>query len=180
MAFSPKFEGSDRVVLSTKPTNYQGCPVILCKDEHHLITTFLSLFNMYNPDIIAGYNTNQFDFPYLQGRCKVLGISPKCTRDNREWYIRNRFDGGIDVTITGRVVVDLLPIIRANYSLNRYNLVRLHLVNYENLMLAPRNEKCYLGETRILKSDSVFDRDASSHELLLDLKLIDKYIAISR
>ena len=184
MAFSPKFEGSDRVVLSTKPTNYQGCPVILCKDEHHLITTFLSLFNMYNPDIIAGYNTNQFDFPYLQGRCKVLGISPKCTRDNREWYIRNRFDGGIDVTITGRVVVDLLPIIRANYSLNRYNLATAaSLVNYEKLDVSPKEMRnAYLGDYSESwdKVIAYSDRDAELvMKLLLDLKLIDKYIAIS-
>lgn len=184
MAFSPKFEGNDRVVLSTKPTNYQGCPVILCKDEHHLITTFLSLFNMYNPDIIAGYNTNQFDFPYLQGRCKVLGISPKCTRDNREWYIRNRFDGGIDVTITGRVVVDLLPIIRANYSLNRYNLATAaSLVNYEKLDVSPKEMRnAYLGDDNESwdKVIAYSDRDAELvMKLLLDLKLIDKYIAIS-
>lgn len=184
MAFSPKFEGSDRVVLSTKSTNYQGCPVIICKDERHLITTFLSLFNTYNPDIIAGYNTNQFDFPYLQGRCKVLGISPKCTRDNREWYIRNRFDGGIDVTITGRVVVDLLPIIRANYSLNRYNLATAaSLVNYEKLDVSPREMRnAYLGDYSESwdKVIAYSDRDAELvMKLLLDLKLVDKYIAIS-
>ena len=184
MAFSPQFEGNDRVVLSTKPTNYQGCPVILCKDEHHLITTFLSLFNTYNPDIIAGYNTNQFDFPYLQGRCKVLGISPKCTRDNREWYIRNRFDGGVDVTITGRVVVDLLPIIRANYSLNRYNLATAaSLVNYEKLDVSPKEMRnAYLGDYSESwdKVIAYSDRDAELvMKLLLDLKLVDKYIAIS-
>ena len=185
MAFSPQFEGNDRVVLSTKPTNYQGCPVILCKDEHHLITTFLSLFNTYNPDIIAGYNTNQFDFPYLQGRCKVLGISPKCTRDNREWYIRNRFDGGVDVTITGRVVVDLLPIIRANYSLNRYNLATAaSLVNYEKLDVNPKEMRdAYIGDDQAAwdKTIAYSDRDAELvMRLLLDLKLIDKYIAISQ
>ena len=185
MAFSPQFEGNDRVVLSTKPTDYQGCPVIICKDEHHLITTFLSLFNTYNPDIIAGYNTNQFDFPYLQGRCKVLDISPKCTRDNREWYIRPRFDGGVDVTITGRVVVDLLPIIRANYSLNRYNLATAaSLVNYEKLDVSPREMRnAYLGDDNESwdKVIAYSDRDAELvMRLLLDLKLIDKYIAISQ
>lgn len=184
MAFSPKFEGNDRVVLSTKPTNYQGCPVIICKNEHVLITTFLSFINTYNPDIIAGYNTNQFDFPYLQGRCKVLGISPKCTRDNREWYIRNRFDGGVDVTITGRVVVDLLPIIRANYSLNRYNLATAaSLVNYEKLDVSPKEMRnAYLGDYSESwdKVIAYSDRDAELvMKLLLDLKLIDKYIAIS-
>jgi len=185
MAFSPKFEGNDRVVLSTKPTNYQGCPVIICKNEHVLITTFLSFINTYNPDIIAGYNTNQFDFPYIQGRCKVLGISPKCTRDNREWYIRNRFDGGVDVTITGRVVVDLLPIIRANYSLNRYNLATAaSLVNYEKLDVSPKEMRdAYIGDDQAAwdKTIAYSDRDAELvMRLLLDLKLIDKYIAISQ
>lgn len=184
MAFSPQFEGNDRVVLSTKPTNYQGCPVIICKDEHALITTFLSLFNMYNPDIIAGYNTNQFDFPYIQGRCKVHNISPRCTRNNREWYIRNRFDGGVDVTITGRVVVDLLPIIRRNYSLPQYTLREAaKLVKHEKLDVSPKEMRdAYLGDDQAAwdKTIAYSDRDAELvMKLLIDLKLIDKYKALS-
>ena len=184
MAFSPQFEGNDRVVLSTKPTNYQGCPVVICRDEEHLIKTFISLFKSYNPDIIAGYNTNQFDFPYLQGRCKLLNISPNCARNGRDWYIRNRFDGGVDVTMTGRVVVDLLPIIRANYSLNRYNLATAaSLVNHKKLDVSPKEMRnAYLGEDEAAwdKVIAYSDRDAELvMKLLLDLKLIDKYIAIS-
>jgi len=184
MAFSPQFEGNDRVVLSTKPTNYQGCPVIICTDEKNLITTFITLLKSYNPDIIAGYNTNQFDFPYIQGRCKLLNISPNCARNGRDWYIRNRFDGGVDVTMTGRVVVDLLPIIRANYSLNRYNLATAaSLVNHEKLDVSPKEMRnAYLGEDEAAwdKVIAYSDRDAELvMKLLLDLKLIDKYIAIS-
>lgn len=184
MAFSPKFEGNDRVVLSTKPTNYEGCPVVICKDERQLITTFLSFINMYNPDIIAGYNSNQFDFQYLDGRCKALKISPKCARNNREWNIRPRFDGGVDVAITGRVVVDLLPIIRKNYSLPQYTLREAaKLVKKEKLDISPGEMRKSYFEDHSESWDRVVeysDRDAELvMSLLLDLKLIDKYIALS-
>ena len=82
------------------------------------------------------------------------------------------------------MVVDLLPIIRANYSLNRYNLATAaSLVNYEKLDVNPKEMRnAYLGDYSESwdKVIAYSDRDAELvMKLLLDLKLVDKYIAIS-
>ncbi len=185
MSFYPSYNESERIVLTSKKTSYEGCTIIKCKDEADIIKTFLMILRYYDPDIIAGYNSNAFDIPYINTRCNKLNIRPQVTRDNRDWYIRTRFDGGVDVTITGRVVVDLLPIIRANYSLTRYNLKTVSsLVNFEKLdvsMVDLRNG--YISDDTALwdKVVAYSDRDAELViMLLLNLKLIDKYIAISK
>jgi DNA polymerase I len=213
MSFSPQYSEVDRIVLTTKDTGYDGCHIIKCEDEVDLLNTFIFLINDYNPDIVAGYNSNAFDFPYIDKRCKILKVNPTVTRDGRSWYIRPRFDGGVDVTITGRVVIDLLPIIRKNYSLNQYTLKEVaKLVKYEKLDMSPKEmREAYLNgdtaesrntinSTRDTKErskntdtisnirnniwDSVCayaDRDAELvMRLILDLKIIDKYVALSK
>lgn len=196
MSFSPTYNDASRIVLTTKVTSYEGCPVIICKDEKDLISTFIAILNDQNPDIVAGYNSNEFDFQYLNARCKKLGVRPKVTRDHRDWYIRPRFDGGIDVTITGRVVVDLLPIIRKSYSLPQYTLRETaKLVKYEKLDVSPKemreaylNVICVSNNVNDIDSISAWnrtigyaDRDAELvMKLMLDLKIVDKYVALSK
>ena len=49
-----------------------------CKDEQDLLLSFLNKWNnpQYTPDIITGYNTRLFDFPYLINRVKnIIGGS---------------------------------------------------------------------------------------------------------
>jgi len=191
MSFYPSYNESERIVLTSKKTSYEGCTIIKCKDEADIIKTFLMILRYYDPDIIAGYNSNAFDIPYINTRCNKLNIRPQVTRDNRDWYIRTRFDGGVDVTITGRVVVDLLPIIRKSYSLSQYTLREAaKLVNYEKLDTTPKEmRETYLnGEGDNDNSngtswDGVIaysSRDAELvMKLMLDLKLIDKYVALS-
>lgn len=45
-----------------------------CDDEIDLIETFFKLIKHWNPDILAGWNTNGFDFPFIVNRMKRLEI----------------------------------------------------------------------------------------------------------
>lgn len=44
------------------------------KDDREVITKFIEYVRSYDPDIITGYNSNKFDWPYLRDRSKYLGI----------------------------------------------------------------------------------------------------------
>lgn len=44
------------------------------KVDDELIMNFIKYVKEYDPDIIVGYNSNGFDWPYLMDRSKVLGI----------------------------------------------------------------------------------------------------------
>lgn len=48
-----------------------------CDDEVDLIETFFKLIKHWNPDILAGWNTNGFDFPFIVNRMKRLDIDTK-------------------------------------------------------------------------------------------------------
>ena len=182
---SLSFDDNKRTVITTKESTYRGCEVIYCKTERDLIEMFISIIKVNDPDIIGGFNSNNFDFNYIATRCKILGLRPNIGRDNSDWWIRNKPDGSSDVLINGRVVVDLLPLIRRNYSLSSYNLRTVaSLVGLPKLDVSPSEmRKAYLSDD-IAAWDEVVayaDRDAELvMHLLIDLKIIDKYIALSK
>lgn len=93
--------------------------VVPCSDEKELITKFIEIVSEYDPDIITGYNINTFDFPYLMERAGRLNVMMRIGRSGGLPKLNSEMNR---VTIEGRVVVDLLPLVRKNYRLQRYNL----------------------------------------------------------
>lgn len=45
-------------------------------NEKVAIIKFFKLIDMLKPDLIAGYNSEFFDFPFILSRCEVLGLDP--------------------------------------------------------------------------------------------------------
>ncbi|MDD4653480.1 MAG: 3'-5' exonuclease, partial [Methanothrix sp.] len=121
MAFEPEYQGNKDLVLVGKNIDCPRTDTRSCQDESDLLSSFASIVRDYNPDILAGYNSNEFDFPYLQERYRQNRVDARVGRDGSSWYIR-KIVSRTDVSITGRVVVDLLPIIRSSYSLKQYTL----------------------------------------------------------
>jgi DNA polymerase elongation subunit (family B) len=97
-----------------------------------MIDAFVDLVNKRDPDILTGYNILAYDNPYLDTRLK---------RRLREWKSMSRLiDGETELrsfswgssayghndinllTMDGRIMIDLLPIIRRDYKLKLYNL----------------------------------------------------------
>ncbi|MDM7934673.1 MAG: DNA-directed DNA polymerase, partial [Methanothrix sp.] len=90
-----------------------------------------------------------------------------------------------EVTITGRVVVDLLPIIRSSFSLKQYTLrsAASELLGMEKHDVDPKEIEALWAEAGdgLRRFISYSRRDAVlALRLLLDLRLMDKYIALSR
>ena len=143
-----------------------------------------SIIRDYNPDILAGYNSNEFDFPYLQERARQNHVEARVGRDGSSWYIR-KIVSRTDVSITGRVVVDLLPIIRSSYSLKQYTLrnAAAELLKMEKYDVDPKEIEALWAESGegLRRFISYSRRDAVlAMHMLLDLRLMDKYIALSR
>ncbi|CAF4948344.1 unnamed protein product, partial [Rotaria sp. Silwood1] len=55
--------------------NIAGVEVIECKTEHQLLEKWADFVREVDPDIITGYNIQNFDFSYLLTRAKHLNIS---------------------------------------------------------------------------------------------------------
>jgi DNA polymerase I len=184
MAFEPEYHGQKDLVLVGKGLDCSRDDVRACQDEHDLLHQFASVLRDYDPDIVAGYNSNEFDFPYLSERAKRLGADLRVGRDASSLYLRKIVNRS-DVTITGRVVVDLLPIIRSSFSLKQYTLrnASAELLKMEKRDVDPKEIEALWAEEGggLRRFISYSRRDAVlALRLLLDLRLMDKYIALSR
>jgi DNA polymerase I len=184
MAFEPEYQGQKDLVLVGKNIDCPRSDTRACQDEYDLLAKFASIIRDYNPDILAGYNSNEFDFPYLQERCRQNRLEARVGRDGSSWYIR-KIVSRTDVSITGRVVVDLLPIIRSSYSLKQYTLrnAAAELLKMEKYDVDPKEIEALWAESGegLRRFISYSRRDAVlAMHMLLDLRLMDKYIALSR
>jgi DNA polymerase I len=186
MAFEPEYQGLKDLVLVGKNIDCPRPDTRACRDEYDLLAQFASILRDYNPDVLAGYNSNEFDFPYLQERAKQQRIEARVGRDGNSWYVR-KIVNRTDVSITGRVVVDLLPIIRSSYSLKQYTLrnAASELLRMEKYDVDPKEIEALWAEgvdgQGLRRFISYSRRDAVlALRLLLDLRLMDKYIAMSR
>lgn len=112
-----------------------NCKYIVCKDELHLINSFLELFNKLDPLIVYAWNGAGFDFPYIFNRLKNLNIDVnklsnygKVSLKSEEWF------GKLQHTFTsnGHFFIDLMEVYknfvfapRASYSLDFISEVEL-------------------------------------------------------
>lgn len=184
LAFEPEYRGQKDLVLVGKRIDCTRSDVRVCHDEYDLLSTFASILRDYDPDVVAGYNSNEFDFPYLLERAKQLRADLRTGRDGSSCYLR-KIVNSTNVSITGRVVVDLLPIIRSSYSLKQYTLrnASAELLKMEKYDVNPKEiESLWAEEGEGLRRFISYSRrDAIlAQRLLLDLRLMDKYIALSR
>lgn len=183
MAFHPPYNGLSDLVLVGKELECDRPDVEGCAGERALLHRFLSVIDDYDPDIIAGYNSNEFDIPYLRERASMLSIEMDVGRDGSTWLIKS-IGGSKNVAVTGRVVVDLLPIIRSSFSLKQYTLrnAAMELIGEEKRDVNPaRMESIWLGGDGLADLISYSRRNAVLvMQLLLRLRLMDKYIALAR
>ncbi len=74
------------------------------RDDRPAIRRFVEFVQSFDPDVIVGYNSNSFDWPYLLERCRYLGIRLEVGR-RRGAEPRQSVYGHISVP--GRLNVDL-------------------------------------------------------------------------
>ncbi|WP_456475811.1 DNA-directed DNA polymerase [Candidatus Pyrohabitans sp.] len=105
-------------VLTWKPVEGETYVETL-ESEKDMLQRFAQLIGEGDYDVIVGYNTDSFDFPYIRDRVKKLGISLPLGRLNAKLEVSKR--GALpEARIRGRAHVDLYPIVRRHVKLNSY------------------------------------------------------------
>lgn len=112
---------------------HRKAPEIRCvQTEPELCDEFSKLIQELDPDIITGYNILGFDYPYLHTRVKrrmnewktmgrLRGIVPQL--ESKTWKSSAYSHQDINTLIMdGRISVDMLPIIRRDHKLSKYDL----------------------------------------------------------
>ena len=192
MAFDPNFNGLSNLALIADSRECNRKDVEMCQNEHGLLSRFIEIIKQYDPDILAGFNSNDFDIPYLDKRMVINGITPDIGRDGRSWWIRDiQGSNSKKVSVAGRIVVDMLRVIRkdaglvAKYSLKQHNLktVAKSILGMEKLDVDPKDMRSYWLDhgDNFMKFVSYARRDAVLvSQLMFKLGIMDKYIALSQ
>lgn len=114
------------------PEKLANCTIIRVNTEFEMIQAFGQVVRETDPDVLTGYNILTFDYPYLDHRVK---------RWLKQWPAMGRIDGEIPnmtsktwksgayghqsiniLQMEGRISIDLLPIVRRDYKLDKYDL----------------------------------------------------------
>ena len=114
------------------PEKLANCEIFQVNDELELVNAFAEITNKTDPEILTGYNILSFDYPYLDHRLKRTMddwpnmsrlVSGKTTMESKNW--KSGAYGYVTCNILmmeGRISVDLLPIVKRDYKLEKYTL----------------------------------------------------------
>ncbi len=117
--------GIRKVITWKRPVGNMDFVEVL-DSERAILKRFADIVAENDFDVLAGYNTDNFDFPYIKKRLEKLGMELPLGRDGSGIAIRGR-KGLPEVKITGRVHIDMYPIIKKSVRLSSYvleNVVR--------------------------------------------------------
>ena len=103
------------------------------EDEAEMLYDWSKYIIACDPDIITGYNIQNFDIDYLMKRAKVLKVTDfallgrikgEKARSENTTFSSSAYGTheNIETSITGRLVFDLLQFIRREYKLSSYSL----------------------------------------------------------
>jgi DNA polymerase delta subunit 1 len=118
-----------------------GAQVISSDSEVEMLMKWRSFLEACDPDVITGYNVQNFDIPYLLDRAESLGKGRSGNHEIRgfpQWgRIRNSTAkmrdttfqsaaygkrNNVETVIEGRVIFDMLPYMQRNHKLSSYSL----------------------------------------------------------
>ena len=113
-------------VISTKTKSSGECEFVnQVESEEKMIQTFVDIIKENNVDIIVGYNSDNFDFPYIIDRAKIYGIDLDLGMDGSDIrFIKRGFNNA--ASMKGLIHVDLYLVMRRYMSLERYTLERVY------------------------------------------------------
>jgi DNA polymerase I len=190
LAFEPAHQGElETLVLVGKEADLDCDGTEHFTDEADLLNRFFEVVRDYDPDVILGYNSNEFDFPYITKRVEVLLAQGKrlyanIGRDKRAVFCR-KIGIVTHVSVTGRIVADVLPLVRRAYSIKQYTLknVARTLLDIEKFDVSLQQMGEYWNDDgeKLAEFIEYARRDSVlALRLLLNLKLLDKYVALSQ
>ena len=181
LVFDSAFRGGKSISLSTRP----GRGVTLCDSEKDMLGKLIEITQDYDPDIITGYNINNFDMPYILERMRGNNIKPVFGRCNQKQVTSKKLMSRYRISMVGRVVVDTFELVKKDFSLMRYD-----LNSVSDKLLNENKKDVRLSEIEKLwkGSQEDFDRliEYSRHDsvlamnLLTKLNLVYKYVALSK
>ncbi len=196
LGFYPEFNGKKYLVLISKKVN--NSDTIYFQNEKEMLEKFLEILDDFDPDLIIGYNINNFDLPYILERLSANKLPKNFGRCNIKPVISKKIESKYKSYIPGRIVVDVYDLIRRlieketqtaisfskSSRLKRYSLgdVALEFLGEGKLEIDHGMMMDYWNN--VDKINHLINYAKKDVELTLKLffekKLLDKYIELSK
>ncbi len=180
LVFNTPFTGKQSLVLSTRAGADLTYP-----DEKSMLADFIRVVVEFDPDIITGFNCNNFDIPYIVERMRTLGVAPLFSRCASKHVVSRKVGMRYRTSMAGRVVLDVYEIVKRDFSLQRYGLefvASALLKEKKEDVRHSQIEKFWRGTPEEFQRLVNYSRQDSVlvMNLLQKLVLADKYIALSK
>ena len=190
LSFYPDFNGKKNLVLVAKPVKRFSNEVIPCQNEKDLLEKFMEILDKFDPDIITGYNINEFDIPYIITRLRKNKISPLLGRVKDKKAHSRKVGSRHRNSIPGRIIVDVYELIKEAVSkgifrFKRYGLgdVAKELIGEGKVDVAHSEiSKLWKGSEEDMKKLIRYARKDAilALRILLEKRLLDKFFELSR
>lgn len=142
------------------------------RTEKEVLQAFLESLKSWDPDVFIGWHVVGFDFKFLEKKCLQYGLELRLGRDHKPARIIERKGAGWFARISGRVVIDGPPSMRAAfYSFENF---KLQTVASEILGVAKDIEST--GKEKVDEIERRFreDKESLAKYNLLDCELVSK------
>lgn len=165
-----------------------GATVRSFESEKDMLVAWSKFVVEIDPDIITGYNIQNFDLGYLLNRAKTLdckafpylGRIPSAKTQARKVVLQSQQLGkreNLDINIEGRVQFDLILVLRRDYALRSY---KLNAVSYHFLQ-EQKEDVHHSIITDLFNGNEQTRRRLAVYclkDALLPLKLLDKLMCV--
>ena len=176
-----------RKVITWKDMKVKLDYVEVVGSEREMLKRFIELVKERDVDILLGYNTDLFDFPYLRERAKQLRLKVDLGRDGSEVIARKR-RFATAARIRGRVHVDVFAMVNFLATIGTIRLIHYTLEDVYRHMLGKEKPDFEFTEMveawerggelgRRLLEYSMSDADAT---LELGLELLPLFMELTR
>ncbi len=191
LAFEPEYKGKKSIVIVAKQTKIKEC--IGCDNEKAMLKKFKDVIEDYDPDILIGYNAENFDVPYILKRFELHEIHRDIGRSEKTAFTKN-FAASQRTSVCGRAIIDPYYIIRYLSVYDQpHKFIRFDLSTVANMMLGKTKldvggpvalTKLWHGGEKELEKVVQYCRTDSelALELVTSNKLVDmnKFIEMSK
>ena len=185
LAFDPAWRGKKDVVLLTK--HCSGKNIMSLSSEKEMLEKFQEIISDYDPDIITGYNINNFDIPFVLNRLEKNNISKNLGRAADKPAFMKSLGIYQSPVITGRVVADPYQIIKNDpwIKLKRYTLnnVAEEFLNEKKIDIKyTEMEQLWNGKREGIQKFVEYSRKDAvlALRILLEKGLLDKFFELSK
>ncbi|HDM05923.1 MAG TPA: DNA polymerase elongation subunit, partial [Candidatus Aenigmarchaeota archaeon] len=191
LVFHPPFNGKEAIVLAARKMRYRDW-IYSFSSEKEMLEEFLRIIERYDPDIILGYNINNFDLPFLDARLKENKLPRTLGRCSQKFMMSKKIANRFKNTVPGRVIVDVYELIKEAVvkfglfkGLKRYSLSDVSkLILGEgkiDITLKDINTHWLDNGEKLEKLLQYSKKDAELPlRILLKERLLDKFIEISK